>query len=464
MFGFGGSPGNSWQPRSAQRNAGRWAATLLALGLMLAGPAQGQRIRYDEWRLEWAEEFDQPGDSTRLMPRWRFEYPWGRNLSGNTETQYYTGSQLHIADGQLHIAARRVRPRPYRGRQLAYESGMLFSHYPAATDSLRLPAFDPASNGFSYGLFEIRCRQPRDAASFPAFWLFGATDEVDIFEATPTEFSNNAIVRNGGFWRAGRAASEATQCFFFSTDPRRNLSQAFHTYGLAWRPHELVFYFDGRPIRRETRLVPLGSPMALIANLAILNWAVAPADTLAIDYIRVYRPRRRPAAPPVVQRPGGGWPQWDLAWLPFNEEPGSPDPAARQQWQAVADSAGHLRLDLLDNLNPENQTSFALPRDSAATWAPAWVLRAGSPVLRLRLAPGAPVNWELYDQVGELLRDGVLAAGTNGQLPWATLLPGSYCLRLRQGPARGAHRVVVLGRAPRSEPSAEWQQPVPVPE
>ena len=417
------------------------------------------KLRYNNWRLEWREEFNEPNDSSSLTNHWRFDYPWGRNLAAVPETEYYTGKQLQVAQGQLFFLAQRLAaPRPYRGKRLAYNSGMLFSTYASAKDSLRAPSCESAGDGFTYGLFEIRCRQPRDVGSFPAFWLYGTADEIDIFEATATQFSNNAIVRAGGFWRAGKEISESRACYFYNTNPRHDLHSAFHTYGLAWQPGELIFYFDGHPIRRETQNTPLGCPMALIANLAVWNWAAPETDTLAIDYIRVYRPRTV-TYPSVVQRPGGAGPTWDLAWLPFSEEPGRPDPAFRQHWQATPTSGRRLRLELLENTNPPADSYFALPHDSAAAWSPPWVMQYGSPALRISFSRSAPVEWTLRDAFDGIVLDGSLPANTEWRPSWPSLLPGFYRLWLRQGTHETVQSVVILGRPVRSAPDSVWQRP-----
>jgi beta-glucanase (GH16 family) len=59
----------------------------------------------------------------------------------------------------------------------------------------------------------------------------------------------------------------------------------FHTLALSWLPQELVYYFDGVPIRRERRLLPLGCQVDIIANLAVFTWARAQAASMDIDYI-----------------------------------------------------------------------------------------------------------------------------------------------------------------------------------
>ena len=156
-----------------------WSTLRLVLILLLvlgsgARSVQAQlRINYDDWRLEWAEEFNQPTDTVALSERWHYSFPWGRNLTGNPETEYYTGAGVRPdSGGVLHLVATRLaQPIPYWGKQLRYSSGMLMSHHPI--DPLRPPPCPEVADGFSYGLFEVRCRQPGQGSVFPAFWLWG---------------------------------------------------------------------------------------------------------------------------------------------------------------------------------------------------------------------------------------------------------------------------------------------------
>lgn len=456
-------------PAFSGRLAGRWLRravwwgwlVLLGGGLPRSGAAQ-PALGPSDWRLEWAEEFNQPGDSSSLMPHWRFDYPWGRNLLNNSEVEYYAGSALSLVNGQLLLTARPLPvPRRYLGKPLRYESGMLYSQHPVVHDSLRPATCDPQANGFSYGLFEIRCRMPHDPAGFPAFWLFGDVDEIDVFEGAQA-FSNNTILRRGGYWRPGKAASEGCACYYFNSERYPRLDQSFHTYGLAWLPDELVFYFDGRPIRREGRFTPLGCSMSVIVNLAVSAFSAATsADTLAIDYLRIYRPRRVPAAP-LMQRPGGARPHVDLAWLPFSEEPGRPDPAARQRWQVVPAGPGRLALNLTDNYNPNCNARFALPESDSATWHPTWVLLDDTPALEVGFSQPVPVEWALCTSLGEAVAQGRVPAGHRWRPAWPVLLPGAYHLWLRQGPARAVQPVMVLARPRHSLPDAAWELPAPI--
>jgi len=72
-----------------------------------------------------------------------------------------------------------------------------------------------------------------------------------------------------------------------------NLSRDFHTYGLDWSPTELVFYFDGKELRREKNEF-CHSPSPVWLSLAIVSWAGAVTDAIdgtkmEVDYVRIYK-------------------------------------------------------------------------------------------------------------------------------------------------------------------------------
>ena len=182
--------------------------------------------------------------------------------------------------------------------------------------------------------------------------------------------------------------------------------------------------------------MPLGCPLSLIANLAVWNWATAASAELAIDYIRVYRPRQLPVS--LAVPPG---PRPAPAGQPLAAGPAAPDPAARQQWQARPAGPGQLRLALLDNLNPACESATPLPR--ATGWSPPWVLVDGLPVVQVQLAAGAPAEWALFGAQGQRVQGGAVPAGAQWQPAWAAVPPGAYQLWLRQGPAQTRQFVVV---------------------
>ena len=433
---------------------------LLALG---PAPARAQRrIDYTQWRLEWSEEFNQPSDTVALAARWRYDFPWGRNLLNNPETEYYSGAGVHPdSGGVLNLVARRLgKPISYYGKELRYSSGMLMSHHP--DDPLRPKSCPNPADGFSYGLFEVRCRQPAQGSVFPAFWLWGGgPDEFDVFEAERNVFSNTIHTDTPGFWYPTRTHTDGCSCVFYNTDPAGDLHDQFHTYGLEWRPNEAVFYYDGYPIRRETRLLPTGCAMYIIVNLAMWNWASTPTDTLQVDYIRVYRPLL-PPNPVAVVRQGGQEPGPEYNWVPFDNKPGRAIEGRVQHWTARPRPGGRLALQLVDNLNAACDVTLPLPLNNR--WAPAWLVYDGQPDVRLRFPAPDSVAWQLADRWGRPVVGGTTPGGAEWRPHWPSLPPGHYALHLRQGGHTATQTVVVMARGPLdAQPLPAWVVPVPVP-
>ncbi len=74
-----------------------------------------------------------------------------------------------------------------------------------------------------------------------------------------------------------------------------NFARDFHSYGLDWSKEELVFYFDGKEIRREKNLF-CHSPAPVWLSLAIIPWAGKITDAIngtqmEVDYVRIYKKR-----------------------------------------------------------------------------------------------------------------------------------------------------------------------------
>lgn len=78
-----------------------------------------------------------------------------------------------------------------------------------------------------------------------------------------------------------------------------NLSENFHTYSLLWTPTELVFYFDGKEIRREPNVF-CHHPSPVFLSLAVIHWAGPVTDQIdgtsqIIDYVRIWQKSETPS-------------------------------------------------------------------------------------------------------------------------------------------------------------------------
>jgi beta-glucanase (GH16 family) len=79
-------------------------------------------------------------------------------------------------------------------------------------------------------------------------------------------------------------------------DGQHNFARDFHTYGLQWTEQELVFYFNGKELRREKNEF-CHSPAPVWLSLAIIGWGGRITDAIdgtfmEVDHVRIYAPHR----------------------------------------------------------------------------------------------------------------------------------------------------------------------------
>ena len=76
-------------------------------------------------------------------------------------------------------------------------------------------------------------------------------------------------------------------------DGNFNFARDFQTYGLEWTAKELVFYFNGKEIRREKNKI-CHQPAPVWLSLAIIGWGGKITDAIdgtfmEVDYVRIYQ-------------------------------------------------------------------------------------------------------------------------------------------------------------------------------
>lgn len=179
---------------------------------------------------------------------------------------------FRAADGKLTITVDRASERvaPQLGG-FRYTSGLITTQ----------PSFSQI-----YGYFEMRAKLPRGKGVWPAFWLlprdFDWPPEIDVMESIgdPSKVyvtAHSKLAKDGG-----------TEVAVSPND--------FHTYAVSWGPEKLVWFVDGREVKRLPTPPDMHKPMYMLANVALGgDWAGAPdASTpfparYVIDYIRAYR-------------------------------------------------------------------------------------------------------------------------------------------------------------------------------
>jgi beta-glucanase (GH16 family) len=85
---------------------------------------------------------------------------------------------------------------------------------------------------------------------------------------------------------------------FDIADGEFDFARDYQTYGLEWTPEELIFYFNGKELRREKNLF-CHSPAPVWLSLAIIPWGGPITDALdgtrmEVDYVRIYERRKAP--------------------------------------------------------------------------------------------------------------------------------------------------------------------------
>ncbi|MEY2776398.1 MAG: hypothetical protein RLY30_496 [Pseudomonadota bacterium] len=258
-----------------------------AVTLLGTSPAWGGGFEPpSQYRLVWADEFDQAG----LPNPSNWVHDTHRNKEGwyNNEKQYYSRNRPEnavVRDGKLLIQARRetLRGAEDWGGQ-PYTSARLITRGRAE---------------WTYGFFEIRAKLPCGKGTWPAIWALGSGDrwpddgELDIMEhvgSNPEVVSSAVHVAMG---HAGQAFSGSMRL--------SDACETFHRYQMHWTPDGVVFGVDGHSFLRYPKTDvgrrgwPFDKPQYLLLNVAIGGDLGGPVDdsifpvTMEVDYVRVFQ-------------------------------------------------------------------------------------------------------------------------------------------------------------------------------
>jgi beta-glucanase (GH16 family) len=239
-------------------------------------------------KLTFADEFTDFRRYVNGKGVWRTTYKDGkaadefdlRTLKNNKEVELYVDpdflklglNPFRISNGVLEIRAEPAPPHAKTAlRDYRYVSGLITTQ----------PSFSQ-----TYGYFEMRAKLPAGKGVWPAFWLLPRDlswpPEVDIMESVgdPSKYYvtyHSSAVKDGG-----------TEV--------KIAPDAFHVFAVSWDRQNVIWFVDGREVKRLPTPPDMHKPMFLVANLALGgDWAGAPdASTpfpasYKIDYIRAYR-------------------------------------------------------------------------------------------------------------------------------------------------------------------------------
>ncbi len=266
---------------------------------------------YNDYILEFEDNFD--GNSLDLS-KWVLPYQGVlRDFNHTLEKQWYanTGNtpiipiynNIEISNGTLKLNAKK-ESSPIIG---TYISNFSTNPWTYSTESFDYSSAQIASKyKFGYGKYEILCKIPKGKGLWPAFWLYGNGDEIDVFEfwnentACIYDASKLSKVPNMTIHRNNQ------QCGTDYTGP--DFSQNFHTFTVIWDNYKIEWYIDGSLRRKSTKFYTLlgqsldcdgvealghyiidkifpREPMNIIANLAIQtgNEKCGPLGLITID-------------------------------------------------------------------------------------------------------------------------------------------------------------------------------------
>lgn len=226
----------------------------------------------DQWELLWSDEFDEP--DSELDVAWQSQNgPSGHILSSRWR------ENAVVTNGFLRLLARKEK----RGGQ-DWTAGSIWTR-----------------QMFQYGYFECRYRYGAADGLNNSFWLMptgtnkitkGKFFEIDVNEGHyPNKIANNihnhtdTTVVNGK-----RTHPTASKSFTYK---EQDFARDFQVHGLEWNERELVFYLNGKEIRRVKNDFCF-SPASVWLSLAIIPWAGKITDAIdgtamEVDYVRIYK-------------------------------------------------------------------------------------------------------------------------------------------------------------------------------
>lgn len=259
--------------------------------------ATGATTPAADYKLVWADEFNQPGPPD--PKNWQFETGFARNH----ELQWYQADNARCENGQLVIEAKAEnRPNP------TYQPGSTDWRTSRPTITATSASLNTSGrHQWQYGRFEMRARIDARAGLWPAFWTLGVTKpwpsngEIDIMEYYQGKILANVACGTAKPYTA-KWHSETKPVVSFA-DPE--WSKKFHIWRMDWDAQAIRLYVDdlllnetplSQTVNQDgTGFNPMMQPHYVLLNLALggdNGGELAPGSLPSryeIDYVRVYQ-------------------------------------------------------------------------------------------------------------------------------------------------------------------------------
>lgn len=232
-------------------------------------------VATNAWKLVWEDEFNYT-NRDELLNVWESQNgPNGHILCSRWK------ENIELGVGTVRL----VNRKETRGGQ-DWTSGSMWT-----------------KKNFQYGYFECRYRYASETGTNNSFWLMtrasapdpaaGKRFEIDINEGHyPSEMNTN--IHNWSDITINSEGKNTHPSFHKSFQFNQiDFSKDFHTFGLEWNEQEIIYYLDGKEVRRAKNDF-CKSPVPILLSLAIINWAGEVTDKIdgtfmEIDYVKVYK-------------------------------------------------------------------------------------------------------------------------------------------------------------------------------
>ncbi len=284
----------------SKRRTGFFLLCCLGLGLGVAslrGTSPDTWTPGPGWTLVWADEFNGTGVDPA---NWGYEL--GGGGWGNHELETYNQASATVQNGELVITARKNSDGTYTSARLKTQG----------------------KHSWTYGKIAARMRLPQGQGMWPAFWMLGdsvttvgwpACGEIDIMEMIGGGEDRDDSIYGTLHWDAGGHASTGSSRSELP-DPQI-FADDYHVFEIEWNTTDVIWKRDGVEYARSSVDIRMWPTMTefhqsffIILNLAIGgDWPGNPDNstsfpqTLAVDWVRVYRDDAMAGAPVFTTQP-----------------------------------------------------------------------------------------------------------------------------------------------------------------
>jgi beta-glucanase (GH16 family) len=225
-----------------------------------------------KWERVWSDEFDKP--DSELDAVWQSQ----NGPSGHILCSRWRENAV-VTNGFLRLLAKKEK----RGGQ-DWTAGSIWTR-----------------QMFQYGYFECRYRYGAAEGLNNSFWLMptgtnkianGKFFEIDVNEGHyPNKVANNIHNHSDSTVVKGKRTHPSASRSFTYKD--QDFARDFQVHGLEWNERELVFYLNGKEVRRVKNEFCY-SPASVWLSLAVIPWGGKITDAIdgtamEVDYVRIYR-------------------------------------------------------------------------------------------------------------------------------------------------------------------------------